>query len=139
MIEYLQNPLAIGINQIFTSVCSVIRVSNHWDFIVLVLWRNVDDLQNNIKIIVNPILNTIKIRKKYICHFVNTVTLFDSFSFFFCCQTSYANVIMDKSRPTRVARKIPPRDWSVMPLESSVIGHVCRYLLFQNLAILCNN
>ena len=62
------------------------------------------------------------------------ITLFCSFSFFFCCQTSYARVIMDRSRPTRVAKKIPPSDCRVIPLESSVMGHVWRYLLFQYVA-----
>ena len=62
-------------------------------------------------------------------------TLFCSFSFFFCCQTSYARVIMDRSRPTRVAKKIPPSDCRVIPLESSVMGHVWRYLLFQYVAV----
>ena len=64
----------------------------------------------------------------------HAITLFCSFSFFFCCQTSYARVIMDRSRPTRVAKKIPPSDCRVIPLESSVMGHVWRYLLFQYVA-----
>ena len=64
----------------------------------------------------------------------HNITLFCSFSFFFCCQTSYARVIMDRSRPTRVAKKIPPSDCRVIPLESSVMGHVWRYLLFQYVA-----
>ena len=64
----------------------------------------------------------------------HVITLFCSFSFFFCCQTSYARVIMDRSRPTRVAKKIPPSDCRVIPLESSVMGHVWRYLLFQYVA-----
>ena len=29
---------------------------------------------------------------------------------------------------------MPPKDWRVIPFESSVIGQLCRFLLFQNFA-----
>jgi len=38
---------------------------------------------------------------------------------------------MEMSKPTRVAKKMPPRDLSVMPCESSKTGQSLRLLLLQ--------